>query len=114
MADITLVQIGSSGKSEPSVRDDVLARATTRLVVSSASQALDAFKQHLRGAPHEILRIPRSAGVMDACVAFATIAAVYHPRQFTNESSPLRQRAHRLYERLRRALRQQIASLEQD
>jgi hypothetical protein len=82
----------------------------TPFTESSAHVVLDTLEARMKGEPHQILGIPADASVADACLAFATLAKVYHPRRFHQVSAVQAVRAHCLYQQLRLALHRHVAS----
>lgn len=77
----------------------------------TAGPALDAFERMLRGTPTQILQISRDASIVEACIAFAALSAIYHPRRFRDASPPLAHRAHRAYQHLIAALDLYVATV---
>src|SRR5665647_829512 len=77
---------------------------TQRLTDETATAHLDVLEQRFGGSPAEILQIPERSHVIEACVAFAALAAQHAPRRFIGLRPTVVERAEVAYERLRQAL----------
>lgn len=84
---------------------------TTWLTEELAIQQLSTLEQRLHSSTAHILQISERASVVDACVAFAALAEIYHPRRYLTVSPPVADRAQHAYLRLQQALEQFIADI---
>lgn len=78
---------------------------------TQAEERLLELERMLEQAPHEVLGIERSEGVLAASVAFSTAATRYHPRWFVGMSPATLHRASQGFARLRAAYRALAQSL---
>lgn len=85
--------------------------ATEALDEVLATQHLARLDPRLTCSPSTILGIPAYATAIDACVAFAALAQIYHPKRYRSLSPQVAARAQQVFGQLEQALAQYLAVL---